>query len=88
MKNSAVATDEATFARPKYYEMDGALRANANRAWLLAFLDHTDCAARDRICSLRTLAAADSDSHRPERRRLGAGQTSKRRCHRRRDRRD
>ena len=23
---------------PKYYEMDGALRANANRAWLLAFL--------------------------------------------------
>ncbi len=38
MKNSAVATDEATFSRPKYYEMDGALRANANRAWLLAFL--------------------------------------------------
>jgi hypothetical protein len=30
--------DEATLARPKYYEMDGALRANANRAWLLAFL--------------------------------------------------
>lgn len=38
MKNSAVRTDEATFSRPKYYEMDGALRANANRAWLLAFL--------------------------------------------------
>ena len=38
MKNSAVATDKATFSRPKYYEMDGALRANANRAWLLAFL--------------------------------------------------
>ena len=38
MKNSAVLTDEATLSRPKYYEMDGALRANANRAWLLAFL--------------------------------------------------
>jgi hypothetical protein len=25
-------------ARPKYYEVDGALTANANRAWLLAFL--------------------------------------------------
>ena len=24
--------------RPKYYEVDGALKANANRAWLLAFL--------------------------------------------------
>ncbi len=24
--------------RPKYYEVDGALTANANRAWLLAFL--------------------------------------------------
>jgi hypothetical protein len=29
--------DETTPARPKYYEMDGALQANANRAWLLAF---------------------------------------------------
>jgi hypothetical protein len=38
MKNSTVRMDEATLARPKYYEMDGALRANANRAWLLAFL--------------------------------------------------
>ena len=38
MKNSAVESDEATIPRPKYYEMDGALRANANRAWLLAFL--------------------------------------------------
>jgi hypothetical protein len=37
MKNGAVA-DEAAFTGPKYYEMDGALRANANRAWLLAFL--------------------------------------------------
>ena len=38
MKTSTVACDEAALARPKYYEMDGALRANANRAWLLAFL--------------------------------------------------
>lgn len=38
MKNNAVRSDEATASRPKYYEMDGALRANANRAWLLAFL--------------------------------------------------
>jgi hypothetical protein len=38
MKTGTVATDEAALARPKYYEMDGALRANANRAWLLAFL--------------------------------------------------
>ena len=38
MKTDIVATDEAALTRPKYYEMDGALRANANRAWLLAFL--------------------------------------------------
>jgi hypothetical protein len=38
MKTSTVATDDVALARPKYYEMDGALRANANRAWLLAFL--------------------------------------------------
>jgi hypothetical protein len=38
MKSTTVAADEAAIARPKYYEMDGALRANANRAWLLAFL--------------------------------------------------
>lgn len=38
MKTSAVTGDEAALTRPKYYEMDGALRANANRAWLLAFL--------------------------------------------------
>jgi len=38
MNSSTVQTDEAALARPKYYEMDGALRANANRAWLLAFL--------------------------------------------------
>lgn len=38
MKTSTATADEAVLARPKYYEMDGALRANANRAWLLAFL--------------------------------------------------
>src|ERR1700756_2568220 len=32
------SAEETTPARPKYYEMDGALQANANRAWLLAFL--------------------------------------------------
>jgi hypothetical protein len=29
---------ETALSKPKYYEMDGTLRANANRAWLLAFL--------------------------------------------------
>lgn len=38
MKTSTATADEAVLARPKYYEMDGALRANANRAWLLSFL--------------------------------------------------
>jgi hypothetical protein len=38
MKSSAVTVNDVALARPKYYEMDGALRANANRAWLLAFL--------------------------------------------------
>jgi hypothetical protein len=38
MKTSTIAVDDSVIARPKYYEMDGALRANANRAWLLAFL--------------------------------------------------
>lgn len=37
MRSTATA-DETTLARPKYYEMDGTLQANANRAWLLAFL--------------------------------------------------
>jgi hypothetical protein len=36
MRSTAVA-EETTQARPKYYEMDGALQANANRAWVLAF---------------------------------------------------
>lgn len=34
---STATTEETALARPKYYEMDGALQANANRAWLLAF---------------------------------------------------
>lgn len=37
MRNAAIA-EETTVAKPKYYEMDGALRANANRAWVLSFL--------------------------------------------------
>ncbi|SNS40467.1 VirB8 protein [Granulicella rosea] len=36
MKNTAVI--ETDNPQPKYYEVDGALKANANRAWLLAFL--------------------------------------------------
>jgi hypothetical protein len=35
-RTQAAATDVSP--RPKYYEMDGARLANANRAWLLAFL--------------------------------------------------
>ncbi len=35
---STVVAEETALASPKYYEMDGALQANANRAWLLAFL--------------------------------------------------
>ena len=38
MKTNTATTDERVLAKPKYYEVDGALRANANRAWLLAFL--------------------------------------------------
>jgi len=38
MKTSAATKEQAVLAQPKYYEMDGALRANASRAWLLAFL--------------------------------------------------
>lgn len=38
MKNQELAPIQATPTRPKYYEVDGALKANANRAWLLAFL--------------------------------------------------
>ena len=35
---SKEVTTKDVDARPKYYEMDGARLANANRAWLLAFL--------------------------------------------------
>jgi len=38
MKSNAIATEDAIIVKPKYYEIDGALKANANRAWLLAFL--------------------------------------------------
>jgi hypothetical protein len=39
MANTKVVTDEREVqVRPKYYEVDGALRANSNRAWVLAFL--------------------------------------------------
>ena len=38
METKTVRKDEAAVVRPKYYEVDGTLHANANRAWLLAFL--------------------------------------------------
>ena len=38
MKNQELAPIQAAPIRPKYYEIDGTLKANANRAWLLAFL--------------------------------------------------
>ena len=38
MNTKVDRANEASLVRPKYYEVDGALRANANRAWLLAFL--------------------------------------------------
>lgn len=38
MKTRTATADDGALAKPRYYEMDGALRANANRAWLLAFL--------------------------------------------------
>jgi hypothetical protein len=38
MKNNAVASEETIVTKPKYYEVDGALKANANKAWFLAFL--------------------------------------------------
>lgn len=38
MKTKTATADGPQLTRPKYYEMDGALRANANRAWLVAFL--------------------------------------------------
>jgi hypothetical protein len=38
MKRNSTATAESISLAPKYYEVDGALKANANKAWLLAFL--------------------------------------------------
>ena len=38
MTSNVTATEEPITGNPKYYEVDGALKANANRAWLLAFL--------------------------------------------------
>jgi hypothetical protein len=38
MKSNALPLAEPATATPKYYEVDGALKANANKAWLLAFL--------------------------------------------------
>jgi hypothetical protein len=38
MKGETVTSDRTVAARPKYYEVDGALKANANKAWLLAFM--------------------------------------------------
>jgi hypothetical protein len=38
MKSDTTATAETITVAPKYYEVDGALKANANKAWLLAFL--------------------------------------------------
>jgi hypothetical protein len=38
MKSNMLPSGQQTAATPKYYEVDGALKANANRAWLLAFL--------------------------------------------------
>lgn len=37
MKSNTTATVEPITVAPKYYEVDGALKANANKAWLLAF---------------------------------------------------
>ena len=38
MKSNTTGTAEPITVAPKYYEVDGALKANANKAWLLAFL--------------------------------------------------
>jgi hypothetical protein len=38
MKSNSITSGQTATATPKYYEVDGVLRANANRAWLLAFL--------------------------------------------------
>jgi hypothetical protein len=38
MKSNSLPSAQPATATPKYYEVDGALKANANKAWLLAFL--------------------------------------------------
>ncbi|MGF7181515.1 hypothetical protein [Tunturiibacter psychrotolerans] len=38
MKSNTLPSDQPSAVTPKYYEVDGALKANANKAWLLAFL--------------------------------------------------
>jgi hypothetical protein len=38
MKSNTTATAEPITVAPKYYEVDGALKANANKAWLLSFM--------------------------------------------------
>ena len=38
MKDQTTVPANAASLQPKYYEVDGALRANANKAWFLAFL--------------------------------------------------
>lgn len=38
MKSNTLGPEQTAAVRPKYYEVDGALKANANKAWLLAFL--------------------------------------------------
>ena len=38
MKNNTLTPAQTATTQPKYYEVDGALKANANKAWVLAFL--------------------------------------------------
>jgi hypothetical protein len=38
MKSNTLTPAQTAATQPKYYEADGALRANANKAWVLAFL--------------------------------------------------
>jgi len=52
MKTKADRTDEASQVRPKYYEVDGALRANANRAWLSGVSDDPHRTGRNRLAVL------------------------------------
>ena len=38
MKTNTLIPAQTATTHPKYYEVDGALKANANKAWVLAFL--------------------------------------------------